>query len=369
MQRPEHNDTQSASPDYPTLVLEGIPALPVPACSPTTELPRIPGYEIMRLIDQGGMSTIYLAKQKGLERLVAVKMIRPQDSLDTQLRKRFMLEASSIALLQHPHVVQIHEIGEADGIPYLCLEYVSGGNLERKLRERLPSSREAAEIVRQLAEAIQAAHDQQIIHRDLKPANVLCDFVAPRPKGDDHGPTIPAVKVKLTDFGLARILYEASDQTRSGFAIGTPNFMSPEQASGHFEDIGKSTDIYGLGAILYELLTGEPPFLGLTASETMRRVRMEAPVPPGQLNLRVPRDLERICLQCLEKEPANRYATAAELADDLRRFLLGRSVAAHPLGLIRKWWHRCRRHRFYYLSLLAVAILMIATGLSLFQLR
>jgi serine/threonine-protein kinase len=262
-------------------------------------------------------------------------------------------------------VVGIHEIGEAGGMPYLCLEYIPGGNLERKLHERLPSARESAEIVRQLAEAIQAAHDREIIHRDLKPANVLCDYAAPRPKGDDsgHGPTIPALNVKLTDFGLARIVHEANDQTRPGFAVGTPSFMSPEQASGKPEEVGKSTDIYGLGAILYDLLTGAPPFSGETAAETMRMVRMEAPVPPGQRNSRVPRDLERICLRCLEKEPADRYATAAELAADLRRFLMERSVEAFPLRSIRKFWRRCRRHRFYSLSLLAITILTIAVGL------
>jgi len=355
-----HKNSQPAA-DYPTVVLDGTP--PVPPSPPAPAMPRIPGYEIIRLIDRGGMSNIYLAKQKGLERLVAVKMIRPQDSLDSQLRKRFMCEASSIASLQHPHVVQIHEIGEADdGMPYLCLEYIAGGNLERKLRERLPSARESAEIVRQLAEAIQAAHDRQIIHRDLKPANVLYDIVPIGGPVDDSGnkPSLPAVNVKLTDFGLARILYETSDQTTAGFTIGTPSFMSPEQASGHLEDIGKSTDIYGLGAILYELLTGDPPFLGETASETMCKVRAEPPVPPRQLNSRVPFDLEQICLRCLEKEPANRYASAGVLAADLRRFLIGRSVAAQPPGPIRKWWGRC----FNSLSLLTIAILTIGRAES-----
>ncbi len=368
-QQPREIDTQPG-PEFPTLILDGVPTI-APAFA-TIELPKIHGYEIIRLIDQGGMSNIYLAKQKGLERFVAVKMIRPQDSFDSHLRKQFILEASSIASLQHPNVVEIHEIGEANGMPYLCLEYIAGGNLERKLREQLPSSQESAEIVRQLAEAIQAAHDHQIIHRDLKPSNVLCDVVPRRtPPSEETGRStpIPDIKVKLTDFGLACVLCEINDQTKPGFAVGTPSFMSPEQASGTPEDIGKATDIYGLGAILYELLTGEPPFLGDTASETLRMVRMEAPIPPSRLNLNVPHDLERICLQCLEKDPKNRYASAGALAIDLRRFLMGRSVAAHPLGPIHKCWRRCRRHPFYSLALLAIAILTIAVGLSLFQLK
>ena len=235
-------------------------------------------------------------------------------------------------------------------------------------------ARASAEIVRQLADAIQAAHDQQIIHRDLKPANVLCEVLETvSSPANDNGRyrTEPAqrISVKLTDFGLARILHETSDQTKSGFAIGTPSFMSPEQAAGQLDEIGKATDIYGLGAILYELLTGDPPFQGETATETIRQVRLEAPIPPSQRNLVVPRDLELICLQCLEKQPENRYASARDLADDLRRFLLGRSVAAHPVGRVRKWLRRCRRHPLYSLALLSVAILIIAIWMSLFFLN
>ena len=370
-QRPLRAITQ-AEPDQATVVLHGLKSLLAssPSSSPShfQQLPTIPGYEIIQLIDHGGMSNIYLAQQRKLNRRVAVKMIRPQDSLDDHSRTRFLREASAIAALQHPNVVQIHEIGDVDGILFLCLEYISGGNLEKKLKEKLPLPRESAIIVRQLADAIQAAHDRQIIHRDLKPANVLwVDPEATLGQSNDADSGQHAnearIAVKITDFGLAKILFERSDETRAGYAIGTPSFMSPEQASGHPNDVGKLSDIYGLGAILYELLTGVPPFLGATANDTLDKVRNDAPISPGRLNRSVPRDLERICLQCLEKEPELRYASARELSADLRRFLLGRPVTARPLGRVKRGLRYCAHHPWRALAI-ASSLLVVIAGIT-----
>ena len=357
-QQPRRIKTQQADSE-PTVVLQHTPRLPVgdtPVFGDQSHaLPEIPGYSIQKLIDHGGMSNIYLAWQKQLNRKVAIKMIRPQDSLDENIRKRFLLEAESIAALQHPNVVRIHEIGEIHGLPFLVLEYIAGGNLERRIRERPPSARDSAEIVRQLAMGIQAAHDQLIIHRDLKPANVLCVE-----ETASEGCT-PTIEVKITDFGLARMLHEQSDQTRSGYAIGTPSFMSPEQASGRPDQIGKGTDIYGLGAILYELLTREPPFNGPSAIDTIQMVRFEMPIRPCLLNSRVPRDLERICLQCLEKKPEDRYPSARAMAEDLQRFLNGQTVQAYRAGPMRTMLRRAVRHPVKAFGL-AMVFLMLLLG-------
>ena len=370
--QPRRAQTELA-PGPPTEILDILHSATGYAPGPH-RIPPIPGYEIDKLIDHGGMSNIYLARQEGLNRQVAIKMIRPEDFLDDQIRERFLREASSIAALQHPNVVQIYEIGEAEGMPYLCLEYVPGGNLERKIRTQNLSAHQSAEIVRQLAEGIQAAHDHQIIHRDLKPANIL--WVEAEPPDDsalDAPPTqtipAPQVTVKITDFGLARILYDRSDQTKSGYAIGTPSFMSPEQASGQPSAVGKATDIYGLGAILYELLTGQPPFVSPTSLETIRMVRFDPPVPPSQLNRSVPRDLESICLQCLEKQPENRYATARAVAADLQRFLQGRPVAAHHAGRLRQWLRHLWRQPLRTLAQLGIVGLVVGAVIGVLLLN
>jgi serine/threonine protein kinase len=367
-QQPQRALTQ-LGPGPPTEIIGEAPRPQLPAAFDyRQEPPLIPGYEIMRLIDHGGMSNIYLARQIGLDRQVAIKMIRPEDSLDRHVHQRFVLEASSIASLQHPNIVQIFEIGEAHGLPFLCLEFIEGGNLERRIRKQRPTPQEAAEIVRQLAEGIQAAHDHQIIHRDLKPANILwTERACPTgPASDSTDPSLPAFNftVKITDFGLARILCDRSDQTKSGYAIGTPSFMSPEQASGHPGAVGMPTDIYGLGAILYELLTGEPPFHGPTTLDTIHAVRFEAPTPPSRLDPRVPRDLECICLQCLEKQPENRYRSARDLALDLRRYLQGKSVSAHRLGPIRRMWRLGRRNRLGLLTYVSLVALTSAAAIG-----
>jgi serine/threonine protein kinase len=270
-----------------------------------SELPRIPGYELLEVLDEGGMGVVYKARQVGLDRLVALKMILGGGLSNSRRRARFRLEAQAVARLRHPHIVPIYEVGEAQGLPYFSLEYVEGGSLAQKLRGgRLPV-REAAGLVETLARAMHYAHGQGIIHRDLKPGNVLLTV-----EGEP----------KITDFGLAKLLGAGEGQTVSGDVLGTPNYMAPEQAEGDSRRAGPATDVYGLGAILYELLTGRPPFQAETRIKTALQVLTEPPVPPGVLRPEVPRELERICLRCLEKEAGDRYPSAAARADRLQHF-------------------------------------------------
>jgi serine/threonine protein kinase len=276
-----------------------------PPRSPEKSLPHLDDYEILELLGSGGMGQVFKAYQKSLKRLVALKMILTGRHASQAENDRFRTEAEAVAQLQHPNIVQIHEVGAADGCAFLALEFVSGGSLEERLQgDPLPPG-QAAELVRTLAAAMQHAHERHIIHRDLKPANILLTA--------DGTP-------KIADFGLAKNL-EESGHTRSGSVLGTPAYMAPEQAEGQLGRIGPATDVYALGAILYQVLTGQPPFQGTTLLETLEKVRTEEPIPPRRVKPDVPGDLETICLKCLQKEPRDRYASAKELADDLQRFL------------------------------------------------
>ncbi len=307
----------------------------------------VPGYEIERELGRGGMGVVYLATQHDLNRQVALKMILSGDHASLAERNRFMTEAKAVAALQHPGIVHIFEIGEADGRPYLVFEYVGGGTLAAAL-DGLPwPAKPAARIVEALARTMHFAHSRGIVHRDLKPANILLtEKVA---KASDAEPAM----LKLTDFGLAkRFERDSSDSaagagyagpTRTGAVVGTPSYIAPEQAAGKNRDIGPPADIYALGTILYELLTGRPPFRGETAMDTLLQVMADDPVPPSKLRAKCPRDLENICLKCLQKDPRKRYATAGHLADDLRRFLANEPVVARPVGWrerLAKWMHR-----------------------------
>ncbi|MDB5312252.1 MAG: pknB 25 [Gemmataceae bacterium] len=299
---------------------------PAPAEDAPPDRPTVPGYELLDELGRGGMGVVYKARQVGSGRVVALKLIRDGALAGPQARARFRIEAEAAARVRHPNVVQIHEVGEHAGQPYLAMEFVGGGSLDQHLAGRPQPAPAAAELVRTLALAVAHAHEQKIVHRDLKPANILLA----NDSAGGEGATAP-LHPKITDFGLAKRLdTESTAWTRDGAVVGTPNYMAPEQAAGRVQDVGPATDVYALGATLYELLTGRPPFRADTWDQTIRQVLHDEPTPPTRARPDVPRDLETVCLKCLEKEPARRYAGAGELADELARFLAGRPVAAVP---------------------------------------
>jgi serine/threonine protein kinase/tetratricopeptide (TPR) repeat protein len=344
------------------LKLEPISARPSDATARTTsdtpldlttdaadERPEVPGYEILSELGRGGMGVVFEARQVGLNRLVAVKVLHPGAGLRPELRARFRAEAETIARLRHPNILQIHEVGESSAGPFLSMEMVDGQNLAHWQAGAPQPARDAARLVETLAVATQYAHDQGIIHRDLKPANILLSGFGIR--GSEFGPSTgisnsePRTLVpKIADFGLAKWLDREGGPTVSGAVLGTPSYMPPEQAAGLHAAIGPAADVYSLGAILYELLTGRPPFKAETAVETTLQVINDEPVPPGRLRPNLPRDLETICLKCLRKSPRDRYSTAGELAEDLRRFLDGRPIVARPVGPIGRFSRWCRRN-------------------------
>jgi serine/threonine protein kinase len=284
--------------------------------------PTVPGYELLRLLGEGGMGVVYQARHVQLDRLVALKVIRAYDLSAQMANERFQIEARSAARLHHPNIVQVYEVGEFDGRPYAALEYVAGGTLAHQLASRSLPAQKAAELLETLARAVDVAHRNGILHRDLKPANVLLT---------------PDGQPKIADFGLAKLVDEQAGLTLTDAVLGTPSYMAPEQASGQVHQVGPAADIYALGATLYELLTGRPPFRAATAWQTLKQVRFKEPVPPRRLEPSVPPILEAICLKCLAKEPRRRYASASELADDLRRFRQGQPTRARPPALWQRW--------------------------------
>jgi tetratricopeptide (TPR) repeat protein len=313
--------------------------------------PTVPGYEIVAELGRGGMGVVYQARHLALKRTVALKMILAGAYAGVAERVRFTAEVEAVARLQHPNIVQIHEVGEVDGRPYCALEFLDGGSLAQRLDGKPLAAKEAARLVKALAQAVQLAHSRNIVHRDLKPANILL--------AADGTP-------KVTDFGLARRLDSQSGQTQSGAILGTPAYMAPEQASGQAHTAGPAADLYALGAILYQCLTGRRPFESATALETLEHVRTRAPAAPRSLNPRVPRDLETICLRCLRKEPEQRYSSARDLADDLGRFLRGEPVLARPTG----WWVKgvmWVKRRPALAALLATVIIGPSIGLVLLE--
>jgi serine/threonine-protein kinase len=292
------------------------------------------------------MGVVYKARHRQLKRLVALKMVLAAVHTSSAQRQRFLREAEAVAQLQHPHIVQIFEIGQHDGLPFVSLELVEGGNLADKLRDTPLPPREAAKLVEQLARGVAYAHGRGVIHRDLKPANVLLT---------------PDGTPKITDFGLAKRVDADPALTAPGSIVGTPYYMSPEQASGA-NPVGPATDIYSLGAILYEALTGQPPFKATTSFATLDLVRSQEPVPPRRLQPRTPRDLETICLKCLHKDPDRRYPSAETLADDLRRFQAGETIQARPVGRLErlvKWIRRNPAGAALAALLLAFAVLLL----------
>jgi tetratricopeptide (TPR) repeat protein len=319
--------------------------------------PAVAGYEILGLLGRGGMGVVYRARQVALGRVVALKMILAGRHARAEELARFQAEAEAVARLQHPNIVQVHEVGQAEGAPFFSLEYLEGGSLEQKLAGTPLEARASARLVEVLARAAHFAHERGIVHRDLKPANVLL--------AADGTP-------KVTDFGLARRLDEAGG-TASGAVLGTPSYMAPEQASGKGKEAGPAADVYALGAILYECLTGRPPFKGETSLDTLSQVVVDEPVAPSRLRPRLPRDLEVICLKCLQKSPAARYASAEALADDLARFLDGRPILARPTGALERVGKFARRNKALVGAtsavFLALVLGVIGTSIGLVRAR
>jgi serine/threonine protein kinase len=311
-------------------------------------LPVIDGYDILGILGRGGMGVVYQARQTKLNRLVALKMVLAGKHAHPEHLARFCNEADAVARLQHPHIVQIYDINEHDGLPYFCLEYVAGGSLDKKLNGIPLQPRRAAHLVEILARAMHVAHAQGIVHRDLKPSNVLLarsdalHGVKLDNTADDSGYYEP----KISDFGLAKRLNEEQKQTQTGAIMGTPGYMAPEQADSKKNQVGPATDVYALGAILYELLTGRPPFLAETPFDTLLEILEHEPAPPRLINARVERDLETICLKCLEKDPASRYTTALALAEDLRRYCQGEPISARGYNILDRLGRTLERSRY-----------------------
>jgi eukaryotic-like serine/threonine-protein kinase len=315
-----------------------------------TKVRYIGDYELLEELGRGGMGVVYKARQSKLNRLVALKMILAGEYAGEREIARFRTEAEAVARLQHPNIVQIFEVGEHDGHPYFSLEFVDGGSLAQKLDGTPLPPQKAARLVETLARAMYAAHQAGIVHRDLKPANVLLTA--------DGTP-------KITDFGLAKKLDGGAGQTQSGAIMGTPSYMAPEQAGGKSKEIGPAADTYALGAILYELLTGRPPFKASTPLDTVLQVVSDEPVPPRQLQSKTPRDLETICLKCLQKAPGKRYASAEALAEDLRRFQAGEPITARPVGRLErgvKWTKRRPAVAGLLAALVLAAIALVGGG-------
>jgi tRNA A-37 threonylcarbamoyl transferase component Bud32 len=309
-------------------------------------------YDLLEEAGRGGMGIVFKARHKNLDRIVALKVLRSDGTGEE--RKRFDREARAVARLQHPNIVQVYEVGETAGRAFVSLEFVDGQSLAHRLHGTPLPARRAAALVKVLARAMHYAHERGVIHRDLKPANVLLAGTAETPIED--------CIAKVADFGLAKKL-DAQGDTHSGAVLGTPSYMAPEQAEARSATVDRRTDVYGLGAILYELLTGRPPFRADSAVQTLRQVVDAEPVRPRLLNPSVPRDLETVCLKCLEKEPSRRYATALALADDLKRFENSRPVLARPIGALARGWRWCRRNPIPA-GLTALLALVLIGGLS-----
>jgi WD40 repeat protein/tetratricopeptide (TPR) repeat protein len=310
----------------------------------------VPGYEILAELGRGGMGVVYRARHLKLNRVVALKMVLAGGHAGPDDLARFLAEAEAVAALQHPHIVQLYDFGQHDGLPFFTLEFVPGGSLADKLNGAPLPPKEAARLVEQLAHGVHYAHGKGIVHRDLKPANVLL--------AEDGTP-------KVTDFGLAKRVEVGSGLTATGAILGTPSYMTPEQAGGQGKRVGPAADVYALGAVLYECLTGRPPFRAATTLDTILQVVGAEPVSVRQLQPGVPADLETVCHRCLQKEPAKRYASALELAEDLRRFRADQPVRARPVGSAERAWRWCRRNPLVAGLLGAVsATLLLGTGVA-----
>lgn len=316
-------------------------------------------YEILSEIGRGGMGVVYKARQKDLDRTVALKMILSGPVTHEEDLQRFRTEAEASARLQHPNIVTVHEIGVVEGQHYFSMDYIDGPSLAQRLREGPIAGRAAARYAMIVARAMHHAHKHNILHRDLKPSNVLLD---------------PADQPHITDFGLAKKLGVDSGQTHTGAVLGTPSYMAPEQAAGKNKELGPACDVYGIGAMLYELITGQPIFRAQTPVDTLQKVLEDEPVPPCFLNPRIDKDLETICLKCVQKDPRERYSTAGELAEDLLRYLNGDSISARTFNVIDRLArtldqsHVANEFRTWERMLLVIAAVMFAGHLVMFGL-
>jgi tRNA A-37 threonylcarbamoyl transferase component Bud32/uncharacterized protein YjeT (DUF2065 family) len=349
---------QTVSPAARETIVEEGGTPPVPTTGPfldhpstapgEPELPTIPGYEILGKLGEGGMGVVYKARQLAAKRDVALKMILSRVGVSLEQKVRFQIEAEAIARLQHPNIVQLYEVGEVDSQAFFSLEFCDGGSLDTRLKAGAFAPVKAAALAEKLAQAVHYAHGRGVVHRDLKPANVLLTAGG---------------EPKVTDFGLAKRLDEARELSRSGMLMGTPQYMAPEQASGRVRDIGPATDVYSLGAILYECLTGRRLFAAGSENELLEQVRSTDPVPLRRFRAGIPRDLETICLKCLQKGIDQRYATARDLAEDLRRFQAGEPILARPVGRaerVVKWVRR----RPAVAGLLTAAVVLAVAALG-----
>ncbi|MCY3021234.1 MAG: protein kinase [Planctomycetota bacterium] len=363
-------------PNCKTSAKAGLPAakdaIPDTLLAPTTSLPQgertatllgtgrpkeppaaprasVPGYKVISELGRGGMGVVYKARHIGLNRVVALKMILSAEHAGREAVVRFKAEAEAVAQLKHPNIIQVYDIGEQDGRPFFSMEFVEGGSLQNRIRGQPQPPKWCAEVAEKLALAMHVAHSQGIVHRDLKPANVLLTA-----QGEP----------KIMDFGLAKRVESGEALTQSGAVMGTPQYMAPEQASGEARRVGPPADVYALGAILYTMLTGKPPFSAETAMATVQKVLHEEPAPPSRMTQRIPADLETICLKCLQKEPQKRYASAQELAADLRRFLDHEPILARRAGAIERStkWARRRPAAAALIGVSAVAMVTLIGG-------
>ena len=330
-----------------TLPFNCSPAQPARASEIGTRVKYFGDYELLEEVARGGMGVVYKARQVKLNRTVALKMILAGKFADESEVQRFQREAEAAANLDHPGIVPIFEIGQHEGQHYFSMGFVEGDSLAARVAESPLAPTDAAQLVHTIAEAVQFAHDRGVIHRDLKPANILLDR---------------ARQPRVTDFGLARRVEGNSELTATGQILGTPSYMAPEQASGKSEQVSPLTDVYALGAILYFLLTGRPPFQAPSTLETLRQVLETEPLAPRQLNPNVTLDLQTITLKCLEKSPDRRYASAQELSEELERFLRGEPVRARPINKLQRAWRWVRRRRSTVGLSVAVFVALLAVA-------
>jgi serine/threonine protein kinase/WD40 repeat protein len=342
------------------------PSNHVPA-APAAANVHISGYEIVQELGRGGMGVVYWAWETSLRRPVALKMILAGAHASQAELARFQTEAEAIGRLHHPNIVQVYHVATHQGCPYMAMEYVDGGTLGKHIGETPQAARAAAQLVLTLTDAVHYAHQHGIVHRDLTPGNVLLQSSPGKAQGKDgdedgNAGALEAAFPKITDFGLAKLVIGGGPTlTDTGAVLGTPSYMAPEQTLSGSSAIGPATDVYALGAILYQLLTGRPPFKAASAVETVLQVQLQEPVSPHRLQPRLPRDLTTIVMKCLAKEPARRYGRAQALGDDLRRFLAGEPVHARPVGRIERLWRTCRRYPV--VSALTATVLLLLGAL------